>query len=64
MIQKTSGSLSTKVSWNFYDLVKFHRIMKMIMIMIMITNVTILSIYESLFQHLIKTLPTIYHNKI
>ena len=62
MIQKTSGSLSTKVSWNFYDLVKFHRIM--IMIMIMITNVTILSIYESLFQHLIKTLPTIYHNKI
>ena len=60
MIQKTSGSLSTKVSWNFYDLVKFHRIM----IMIMITNVTILSIYESLFQHLIKTLPTIYHNKI
>ena len=62
MIQKTSGSLSTKVSWNFYDLVKFHRIM--IMIMIMTTNVTILSIYESLFQHLIKTLPTIYHNKI
>ena len=60
MIQKTSGSLSTKVSWNFYDLVKFHRIM----IMIMITNVTISSIYESLFQHLIKTLPTIYHNKI
>ena len=60
MIQKTSGSLNTKVSWNFYDLVKFHSIM----IMIIITNETILSIYESLFQHLIKTLPTIYHNKI
>ena len=55
VIQEMSRSLSTKVSWNLYNLVKIRRIM--------ITNVSIFSIYESSFQNVIKISSTIYHNK-
>ena len=55
MTQKRSCSLSPKVNWNFYDMIKIR--------LIMIRNVNIFTIYESLLQNVTKILPTIYHNK-
>ena len=51
MIQKRSCSLSTKVNWHFYGMVKIRLVMK---------NVNILTINESLLKNGIKILPTIY----
>ena len=40
MIQKRSCILSTKVNWNFHGMIKIH--------LIMINNVNIFTMYESL----------------
>ena len=55
MIQKRSCTLITKVNWDSYDMVKSG--------LIMINNVNIFTIYESLLQNVIKILPAIQHNK-
>ena len=51
MFQKRSCSLSTKVNWNFYDMIKVRFI------------VNIFTIYESLLLNVMKILQTILKNK-
>ena len=53
--QSRSCSVSTKVDWNFYNIVKTY--------LIMINNVNYLTIYVSLLQNIIKLLSTTYQNK-
>ena len=55
MIRNRSCSLSAKVKWNFYDMIKIP--------LIMIKNVIIFTIHESLLQNVMNILPTIYLNK-
>ena len=55
MIQKKSCSLSTKVNRPFYDMVKIR--------VIIISIVTIFTIYETLSENVITTLLITYQNK-
>ena len=55
MIQKRLRTLSTKVNGNFFDIIKIR--------LIMINNVNICTIYESLIYNAMKILLTIYQNK-
>ena len=55
MIQKRSYILSTKINIYFYDIVKIR--------VIIIQNVNIFTIYQTLFQNVISILPIIYQNK-
>ena len=55
MIQKRSCSLSTKVNQPFHDMVKIR--------VIIIENVNIFTIYETLFENATTILPIKYQNK-
>ena len=55
MIQKRLRTLSTKVNGNFFDIIKIR--------LIMINNVNICTIYESLIYNAMTILLTIYQNK-
>lgn len=55
MIEKIPCRLITKYKFHFYDMVNIHSIM--------INNVYIFTIYESLLQNVIKILPKIYRHK-
>ena len=55
MIQKRWWSLSTKINRPFYDMVKIR--------VIVIQNVNICNIYETLFENVITILPITYQNK-
>ena len=52
-----SHSLSIKVNRPFYDMVK-------IFCVIIIQNVNVITIYETLFENVITILPATYQNKI
>ena len=55
MFQKWPCSLSTNVNRTFYDMVKIR--------VIIIQNVNIVTIYETLFEKAIIILPITYQNK-
>ena len=55
MFQKWPCSLSTNVNRTFYDMVKIR--------VIIIQNVNIVTIYETLFENAIIVLPITYQNK-
>ena len=55
MFQKWPCSLSTNVNRTFYDMVKIR--------VIIIQNVNIVTIYETLFENAIIILPITYQNK-
>ena len=54
MIKRRSCSLSTKVNWNFDDILKIH--------LTRINNANIFTIHEYLIYNVMKILPTIYQN--
>ena len=55
MTQNRSCSLSSKVNRPFYDMVKI--------LVIIISNVNIFTIYKALFENVATILPIIYQNK-
>ena len=56
MIQKSSCKLSTKANRHFYDMAK-------IRVTIILLNINIFTIFETLFQELTEILLTIYQRK-
>ena len=55
MAQNRSCSLSSKVNRPFYDMAKI--------LVIIISNVNIFTIYKALFENVTATLPILYQNK-
>ena len=56
MIQKRSCTLNAEFNWHFYDIIKI--------CLIVVNNVNLFTMYESLLENFMKMLPTICQSNL